>query len=134
MLNLNLQLILNLVLVTLLRRGGFLVLLIALCVIIAMGMLNILTRSIGGINLFMMLLLVLNLLVGRLLGLNWGNLVRILSNYACEVHFEFNLGGDPECPINQFKELPFEKIHLLQGDAAHECQEMVTIKHIIVKF
>ncbi len=106
---------------------------IALCVIIAMGMLNILTRSIGGIYLFMMLLLVLNLLVGRLLGLDWGNLVGILSNYACEVHLEFNLGGDPECPINQFKELIFEKIHLLQGDAPHECQEMVSIKHIIVK-
>lgn len=78
-------------------------------------------------------LVLLNLSRDRLGGLNWGNLVGILSDYAGQVHVEFDFGCDPECPINQFEELGFEKIHLLQGDAPHESQEMISIKHIIVK-
>ena len=66
-------------------------------------------------------------------GLHGGHLVWVLADYACEVHFELGFGRDPECPINQFKKLGLEKIHLRQRDAANEGQEMVAVENIVVE-
>jgi hypothetical protein len=66
-------------------------------------------------------------------GLHGGHLVWVLADYPGEVHFELGFGRDPECPINQFKKLGFQKIHLWQRDAANEGQEMVAVENIVVE-
>lgn len=68
-----------------------------------------------------------------LICLDGGDLVRVLADYAREVHFELSFGRHPECPINQFKKLGFEKIHLRQRDATHEGQEVVAVEDVVVE-
>ena len=75
----------------------------------------------------------MHLLLCGLYGLHGGDLVWVLADDACKVHFEFGFGGDPERPINQLKKLGFEKIHLWERDAAHEGQEVVAVEDVVVE-
>lgn len=115
--------------------GGGIVLLIALSVTIPLVVLTIRTlRCVLDKDLLLGRWLLLHLLL--LCGLNglYGcDLVGVLSDYAGQVHFEFGFGCYPECPINQLKELGFEKIHLLQRDASHEGKEVVAVEDIVVE-